>query len=150
MNYILGIIWFTTIVIIIAAHIIIEDKEYMSYAELTGIALKSILVVSIPFFGAVWFLNVITESHEHKNSVLVKTEIHRIVLTGIKPPKHAYVSFVDKTSNQYYDSVYVAKHCEKWKDNQIGDEYNVQFNVYKQLDGKIYQKPIQLDSVFCE
>ena len=33
---------------------------------------------------------------------------------------------------------------------QFGDEYNVQFNVYKHLDGKFYQKPIQLDSVFCE
>lgn len=148
------IYWWELVILILVSllgifcQLIIENKSHVSIAELV----YKVLGWFITGLGILIFIHAWMASNNLKNKkpVFVRTEIHRIVLTEIRPPKHVYVSFMDKSINYYYQSIFVAKHCNEWRNNQIGDEYNMKFNVYKRHDGTFYQEPINLDTVFCE
>jgi hypothetical protein len=79
----------------IFCQIIIENKSHVSIAELV----YKVLGWFIAGLGILIFIHAWMASNNLKNKkpVFVRTEIHRIVLTEINPPKHVYVSFMDKS-----------------------------------------------------
>lgn len=76
------------------------------------------------------------------------TSIRRYKLLEMRPPKHFYVSIEDVETKQTFDSVYVSKHCNTYRNNKLGDEYNLTVMNYRQGDKQWY-KFVDLYASFC-
>lgn len=81
--------------------------------------------------------------------VEVGTRVHRFVLVSIDPPKHVYATLRDVATGAAYERVYVSKHCNAWRDNEIGAEYNLSVKVWQRADGTQYYSFNNLYSALC-
>lgn len=96
--------------------------------------------------------DMVSMDSEHKRLApkLVKTQVERFVLVKLDPPKHVYVTLKSVVDGRVYERLHVGKHCNSWRDNRDGDEYNIQMNVY--FDPKTqqtYSTPTNLYETFC-
>lgn len=74
-------------------------------------------------------------------------ELHRFRLVDQRPPKHYRVQLLDLEANSYH-WVSVSKHCNSWRDNKIGDEYNIMMTIKEQA-GKRWLVYPSLNPIFC-
>lgn len=81
------------------------------------------------FLGREKAMNYIIENNKPKPTrIPIRTDIARYKLVGMNPPKHFYVTL---ERNGIVSQHYVSKHCNRYKDNTIGDEYNLEVEVYR-------------------
>lgn len=115
-----------------------------SYIDVTSRTLSN-MVVGKEKTDAIW-----AEKNRPKPTrINLRTEIKRVMLVGMNPPKHFYVTlkWEDGTTTQNY----VSKHCNKYRDNKISDMYNIPVTIYKMSDGtKEIMEVTGLSKVFCE
>lgn len=79
--------------------------------------------------------------------VLLRTEIRQYKLISYRPPKHFYVTLEYNGVKKEY---HVSKHCNSYKDNKLGDVYNIPTGVFKMSNStKEYTRPLELRKVFC-
>ena len=77
-----------------------------------------------------------------------RTEVVRYKLVDMNPPKHFYVKL---ELNGVVSEHYVSKHCNNYRDNRIGDSYNIPVQFYRMSDGTKEQSELKnLYNVFCE
>jgi hypothetical protein len=117
-----------------------------------------IFVVALPIiFGVMtsytvgnWFYETDKEREANKPLpvVVLAEEVHRIQLIEIDPPKHVYADFVNLTTGETVKRAYVSKHCNNYRQNTEGDEFNVRVTRKKQGD-KEFVEYNDLYSVFC-
>lgn len=76
-----------------------------------------------------------------------RQEIVRFKLVQMNPPKHFYVHLErDGVVTKHH----VSKHCNNYRDNKLGDEYNIRVQFYKMSNGtKEYMELKDLYNVFC-
>lgn len=115
-----------------------------NYSDITGRTLSN-MIVGKEATDVVW-----AERNRPKPTRIdLRTEIKRAMLVSMNPPKHFYVTlkWEDGSTTQNY----VSKHCNKYRDNKIGDMYNIPVTIYKMSDGTREMMEIRgLSKVFCE
>lgn len=98
-------------------------------------------------------LYVVSKDYKYQMNTRVVAENHRTAkfrLLEIVPPKHVYVDLIDLNTMQVYSNVFVAKHCNDWKKNNVGDVHDLQYVDQTMYDFShhIYFK--NLSRVFCQ
>lgn len=104
-------------------------------------------------FAIVWMVMTVRSSNveaEANKPVLVGTEIRRFILVSANPPKHFYVTLKDLQTGDTYERLYVSKHCNNYRPDQIGLEYNVQVQDFRDpKSGAITHRFPNLYQEFC-
>jgi hypothetical protein len=78
---------------------------------------------------------------------VVEQKIERYILVHLDQPKHVYVTLKSVKDGTVYERVYVSKHCNKWRDNEVGAEYNVKVNMVR--DPRTQQTYPQFESLYA-
>jgi hypothetical protein len=61
-------------------------------------------------------------------------ELAKYIITDFDPPKHVYVDLKRVVDGRQFTHVYVAKHCNNWRENfSIGD--TITLTRYTYIDG---------------
>jgi hypothetical protein len=76
----------------------------------------------------------------------VHSQVERFILVKMNPPKHFYVTLKSTVDGRVYEHAYVSKHCNEFRDNTIGDEYNIQTTTM--LDPKTNTEYVRLDNLY--
>ncbi len=126
------------------------------------LALMAIIVLSLHLYNAPNFqglYNSYTTFDQYKASeakpipsiIQQGNELRRYKLLAMNPPKHFYVTLQDVNTGVISPSVYVSKHCNNYKTNVIGDEYNISVKWYVMSDAPQVVKYsfTNLSGVFC-
>jgi len=80
----------------------------------------------------------------------VRVELDRYVLVHIDPPKHMYVTLKNVGTGAVSERLHVGKHCNAWRNNTIGAEYNIAMQVmYDPVTKREYEVFPSLSGVFC-
>jgi|GEM_PF-5317383 len=74
-------------------------------------------------------------------------ETRRFVLVEINPPKHMKV-FLREVGSTWAGWVTVGKHCNNWRDNPIGAEYNLTL-ANKRKGDKTWNEFVNVKEAFC-
>lgn len=79
----------------------------------------------------VWTRYVVFENRERyriRTQPITKTnhgtKYERFKLLSLNPPKHFRVKLQHIQTGRVYE-IGVSKHCDQWRDNEVGDEYNI-------------------------
>lgn len=80
---------------------------------------------------------------------LLKRSIALEAICELDPPKHVYATWRDVATGAVYERVYVGKHCNAWRDNEIGAEYNLSVKVWQRPDGSQYYTFNNMYSALC-
>lgn len=91
------------------------------------------------------------EEHVRMAPKPLHSQIERFTLLGYRPPKHFYVDLKSTVDGRVYEHAYVSKHCNKHRDNKIGDEFNIPTTTM--FDPKTNTEFVRLDNLyhtFCE
>lgn len=94
------------------------------------------------------FLIVLLGCAGRRDIVYDKVETREYILTQLDEPKHFYVYLTDVKTGKKYDYVYVSKHCNDWRELQIGKIYKLE-RVYWTDGGREYSDFKDLSCVFC-
>lgn len=78
---------------------------------------------------------------------VVSDEIVRVQLAHFNPPKHVYVSL--RYNGHLFENLHVSKHCNAWRDNVLGTDYNVRMVTYERPDNTKYVRFPNLYKEFC-
>lgn len=113
------------------------------------LTLAIIGVVSIPLLISVIddLHNRVVDKKVELPTELVAIENRRYKLLEINPPKHMRVRLQDVQSG-YSAWASVSKHCNNWRDNEIGAEYNIDVKVLRKGDRE-WREFTGLSKVFC-
>jgi len=105
-------------------------------------------LVCICFYGGSLYIKNILPNNEE---VLVKQENIRIKITEINPPKHFYISFSEVNGTRKWNSLFVSKHCNNYRQNRIGNILTIKFYTYEKAftKEKVYRFE-NLYNVFCK
>jgi hypothetical protein len=80
----------------------------------------------------------------------VRVELDRYVLVHIDPPKHMYVTLKNVDTGAVTSRLHVGKHCNAWRNNTIGAEYNIAMQVmYDPKTKREFEVFPSLSGVFC-
>lgn len=82
---------------------------------------------------------IVLDKHEQKYEVI-----------GIKPPKHFQLDLRNVDTGEISKSVYISKHCMKWKNLKIGAIVTLQEETYKYEKKPEVRKIINPDYKLCE
>lgn len=86
------------------------------------------------------------DEYERNKPRPVESKIERFILVSMNPPKHFYVTLKSTVDGRVYDHHYVSKHCNSFRDNKIGDEYNIHTTIM--FDPKTGQNFSQLNNLY--
>jgi len=80
----------------------------------------------------------------------VRVELDRYILVHIDPPKHMYVTLKNVDTGAVTQRLHVGKHCNAWRSNTIGAEYNIAMQVmFDPKTKREYEVFPSLSGVFC-
>jgi hypothetical protein len=116
------------------------------FAEITIIL---ILVIVIAWF-IMWIRSERAEAVRMAPQPL-HSQIERFTLIKMNPPKHFYVTLKSTEDGRVYEHAYVSKHCNSFRDNTIGEQYNIPTTTM--FDPKTKTEYVRLDNLyhtFCE
>lgn len=118
-----------------------------------GVVCLIVFILMLPYGVATWkyVWNDFFGEKARERSIpveVVKTEVRRYKLLDMNPPKHFYVDIEDVETHQVYERRYVSKHCNNWRDNKLGDSYNIQVVTKKQGD-RTWMEFQGMYGVFC-
>lgn len=106
-------------------------------------------VISLPLMFSIAHTlhRLVVSGHDEPKTEVVAIENRRYKLLEINPPKHMRVHLQDVESG-YSTWASVSKHCNNWRDNQIGAEYNIDVKVLKKGERE-WREFTGLSRVFC-
>lgn len=102
-----------------------------------------------------WDAYVAQDQFEEARASITRTdlgvEIKRFKLIAYNPPKHFYVTVQSVEDGWVYQSVYVSKHCNNHRQNEIGSEYNLEVMKYtlSSTPGQVHYEFRNLYQAFC-
>lgn len=151
--YFIGVIlpigvWFGAIVcFVIGALSTFFDEEWGWFVVALTCAVLGIISLPLMFSSANKLHHLVVDKEKELPTELVTIETRRYKLLEINPPKHMKVYLEDvQSKNAVWASV--GKHCNNWRDNEIGAEYNIDVKVLRKGDRE-WREFTSLRKVFC-
>lgn len=141
-------IWFAIVVgCVIGTVFSFFEEDWGWFGLFLGLAVVGIISVPLMFSSAGNLHHMVVGSKNEPTTELVAVETRRYKLLEINPPKHMRVHLQDVQSG-YSTWASVSKHCNNWRDNTIGDEYNIDVRVLRKGDRE-WREFTGLSKVFC-
>ena len=102
----------------------------MTTSETSGII--AVAVASVGFF-------VLLAAAQPPAPVAVETHEVEFTITGLRPPKHFAADLMDRYG-AVNRNVAVSKHCNRWREIQIGSKITLPVTVYRDHEGKTFTR----------